>query len=122
MMIFLEYRCNNMDIQCKLCSIDELPLKKFKRNEWFHVTCLVLNNMSEMKNFVFINFDFVYIVVLHKSNNFLLKNEREIDELILKNETRGLKCIFCGKEKGKNIIGICLFNIYYRNLFHLRRR
>ena len=53
-LIFLDknaYGLNDKDIHCLICNIDEFPLKKFKKNDWFHITCLLLHDMGNLETF-----------------------------------------------------------------------
>jgi len=38
----------NEDIHCKICGIQEFPLKRFKKNDWYHINCLLLHDMGSI--------------------------------------------------------------------------
>jgi len=39
-------KARNDEVRCRICGHQEFPLKRFKKNEWYHITCLMLTDMG----------------------------------------------------------------------------
>ncbi len=38
------------DIFCKICLQNDFPLKRMKKNEWYHITCLMFHDISNLQH------------------------------------------------------------------------
>jgi len=59
--------------------INDFPLRKMKRNEWFHITCLILHDM-----------------VYHKNGEFSIKSEKAMPPYYNPNQ----ECSICKNKYG----------------------
>jgi len=68
------------EVRCRICGMQEFPLKRFKKNEWYHMTCLMLTDM-----------------VFYKNGEFQLKQEKNIKENLTKMGVTEKTCMLCNK-------------------------
>jgi len=73
----------NADLKCGICGIEDYPLKKYRKNDWYHLTCLIMHDMTQYKN-----------------GEWMLKQEKNNVLEQVKNEGSQFECFICKSKIG----------------------
>ena len=94
---------SNTELKCGICGIEDYPLKKVRKNDWYHITCLVMHDMSIIFNLFRKKTNFSSSKGQYKNGEWMLKQEKNNVLEQIKNEGSQYECFIC-----KTKVGICV--------------